>query len=108
VGVFTRPQFEFAQIHRRTPGIAQTKPHFTLAREVLFVGPEGAMTLKHYFSISVLVFVLVIGAVRHFFIPVLPIAAILLVGETLLGFQLEDHRVPKVLKELFTVPNHGR
>lgn len=66
------------------------------------------MTLKHYFPISILVFVLVIATVRHFSIPVPPIAAILLVGETLLGFQLENHRVPKVLKQLFTVPNHGR
>jgi hypothetical protein len=66
------------------------------------------MTLKQYFPISVLVFVLVIGAVRHFSIPVPPIAAILLVGETLLGFQLEDQRVPKLLKEFFTVPSHGR
>ncbi|HXP88739.1 MAG TPA: hypothetical protein VN841_28720 [Bryobacteraceae bacterium] len=65
------------------------------------------MTLKHYFPISVLVFALVIGAVRHFSIPVLPFAAILLAGETLLGFQLEDHRVPRVLRELFTVPKYG-
>lgn len=66
------------------------------------------MTLKHYFPISALVFVLVIGTVRHFSVPVLPFAAILLAGETLLGFQLEDHKVPRFLKEFFTVPKHAQ
>jgi len=62
------------------------------------------MSLRQYFPISVLLFVLVIATVHHFSVPVLPFALIVLAGETLLGFQLEDHRVPRLLKDLFTVP----
>ena len=62
------------------------------------------MTLRHYFPISVGVFLLVAAAAYHFSVPFTPFAAILLVGETLLGFQLEDHKVSKTLKSLFTPP----
>ena len=60
------------------------------------------MTLKQYFPISVAVFVAMIVAV-HFSpvpIPILPLAIILLVGETLMGFQVEDHKVPRLLTDL--------
>ena len=66
------------------------------------------MTVRHYFPLSVAVFVVVVGVANHFSVPVAPFAAILLAGETLLGFQLEDHKVPKALKQLFTAPKpHG-
>lgn len=61
------------------------------------------MTLKHYFPISVGVFALAIAIPVHFGFPVAPFALILLTGETLLGFQLEDHKVPRALKQFFTV-----
>lgn len=64
------------------------------------------MTLRHYFPLSVVVFLLVAGLARHFSVPIAPFAAVLLVGETLLGFQLEDHKVAKSLKQLFTVAKH--
>ena len=50
------------------------------------------MRLKHYFLVI---------AVGYTPVPVLPLTAILLVGETLLGFQLEDHKVPKFLSSIF-------
>jgi len=62
------------------------------------------MTLKQYFPISAAVFVLVVALARHFSVPVLPFAAILLTGETLLGFQVEDHKAVRTLKVLFTPP----
>ena len=66
------------------------------------------MSLKHYFQISVLVFLVVIAATRYFSVPALPFALILLTGETLLGFQVEDHKVSRTLKALFTPakPHH--
>lgn len=60
------------------------------------------MSLKLYFPLSVIVFLLVAGTARHFAVPILPFAVLLLAGETLLGFQLEDHKVPRLLKQLFT------
>jgi hypothetical protein len=59
------------------------------------------MPIRLYFPISVAVFVLVIAAVHHFSFPILPFALILLAGETLLGFQLEDHKVPRLMGRLF-------
>lgn len=61
------------------------------------------MTVKRYFPISAGIFVLVVALAYHFSVPIGPFAAILLVGETLLGFQLEDHKVPRTLKQVFTV-----
>ncbi len=66
------------------------------------------MTLKHYFPISVGVFVLVVLAVRHFALPILPFAVVLLLGETLIGFQVEDHKVPRLLGNLLRVPKSNR
>jgi hypothetical protein len=60
------------------------------------------MTLRHYFPLSVAIFLVVVALAGHFSVPVAPFAVILLAGETLLGFQLEDHKVPKSLKRLFT------
>ena len=60
------------------------------------------MSLKNYFLVSVGVFLLVIGIAHYFSVPAAPFAAIVLVGETLLGFQVEDHRVAKAVKQLFT------
>jgi hypothetical protein len=56
--------------------------------------------LKQYFPISVGFFVLVFLAAHHFSVPFAPFAAILLAGETLLGFQVEDHKVAKFLGAL--------
>ena len=66
------------------------------------------MRLRHYFPISVGFFALVVIAAHYAAAPVLPFAAILLVGETLLGFQLEDHRVPRFLASIFKLskPQH--
>jgi hypothetical protein len=66
------------------------------------------MILKNYFPISVAVFVAVIVTVRYFSMPILPFAAILLFGETLIGFELEDHRVPHLLSDLFTAFKSNR
>ena len=66
------------------------------------------MTLKHYFPISVAFFLLVTGLVHYLHVPVLPFALIILVGETLLGFQVEDHKVPRFLRELFKGPASGQ
>jgi hypothetical protein len=62
------------------------------------------MTLKNYFLLSVAFFVLTVGALRHLPIPILPFVLILLIGETLLGFQVEDHKVGRLLVALFNVP----
>ena len=64
------------------------------------------MTVKNYFLLSVGIFALVLAAVGYFPIPILPFALILLVGETLLGLQAEDHKVAHVLAELFKEPKH--
>lgn len=53
------------------------------------------MSLKHYFWLSVAVFLGVVALAVYYSAPIGPFAAILLVGETLLGFQLEDHKVPR-------------
>ena len=64
---------------------------------------RSQMTLKNYFLLSVGFFVLVVAGVHYFPIPILPFVIILLVGETLFGFQVEDHRVPRLLTKLFSV-----
>lgn len=64
------------------------------------------MRLKHYFPISVAFFFAVVVALSNSPVPAAPIVVILLVGETLLGFQLEDHKVPKVLASLFKPAKH--
>jgi hypothetical protein len=62
------------------------------------------MSLKNYFLLSVGIFVLAVAGLHYLPIPVLPFVVILLVGETLLGFQVEDHRVPRLLRQLFSGP----
>jgi hypothetical protein len=66
------------------------------------------VTLKNYFLVSVGIFVLAMADIHYFPIPVLPFVTILLAGETLLGFQVEHHRVPRLLAELFSVSKHAR
>jgi hypothetical protein len=51
------------------------------------------MALKYYVPVSVLCFAFMVTLVHHYGIPVLPFALILLVAETALGFQVEDHRI---------------
>lgn len=64
------------------------------------------MTLKQYFPISVAVFVLVVAAAVYFNVPILPFAVILLAGETLLGFEIDDHKAARFMKELFRRSAH--
>ncbi len=59
------------------------------------------MTLRQYVPLSLAVFVLVYAGARSFNVPFAPFALILLAGETLLGFQVEDHRVPRFFKSIF-------
>ncbi len=58
------------------------------------------MDLKHYVPISIGVFIAVIVAAHYFAVPVAPFAIILLVGETILGFQLEDQKVGRFVENL--------
>ncbi len=62
------------------------------------------MTLRQYFPLSVLAFVAVVSLLEYVKMPVAPFALVLLTAETLIGFQLEDHRVPKLLSEIFRAP----
>jgi hypothetical protein len=69
---------------------------------------ESIMPLKYYFPLSIAVFVLVVAAASYYSVPVMPFALILLAAETLLGFQVEDHRIPRFLTQLFRAPKtHG-
>jgi hypothetical protein len=65
------------------------------------------MSLRRYVPLSVGIFVLVIAAAAYASFPILPFAVILLFGETLLGFQLEDHRVPRFIAAIFRAPEHS-
>ena len=62
------------------------------------------MTLAKYFPVSVAVFAAVMAGVSYLGAPILPFALILLSGETLIGFQLEDHKVPRFLGQVFKAP----
>lgn len=66
------------------------------------------MTIKQYFPLSVLVFVAVVVGIHYLPFPVAPFALILLVAETLVAFELEDHKVPKLLAEIFHSPERRR
>jgi len=59
------------------------------------------MTLRQYFPISVAVFVLVVAVAIYFRVPIAPFALILLAAETLLGFQIEDHKAARYIKAIF-------
>lgn len=58
------------------------------------------MELKHYIPISVGVFIAVVLVAHYFSVPIAPFALILLVGETLLGLQMEDQKVLRFLQDL--------
>ena len=58
------------------------------------------MLLRHYFPLSVGIFVLVVSAAHYFSVPIAPFAVLLLAGVTLLGFQLEDHKAARFLGDL--------
>jgi len=58
------------------------------------------MELKQYVPISIGVFAAVILAARHFGVPPAPFVFILLVGETIIGLQLEDQKVFRFLENL--------
>jgi hypothetical protein len=59
------------------------------------------MALRQYFPISVAVFVLLFAATRYFSVPFAPFALILLAGETLLGFELDNHKAARFVRDLF-------
>jgi hypothetical protein len=62
------------------------------------------MTLKQYFPLSIAVLIGMIAIVRETPAPLAPFIIILLAAETMVGFELEDHRVPKLLREVFRNP----
>lgn len=64
------------------------------------------MRLKYYFPISAGAFLLMVAAVYVLSLPVLPFALILLFGETLLGFQVEDHKVQHWVEDLWRAIKH--
>ena len=64
------------------------------------------MKLKQYFPLSVAIFAALVVAIHYSPMPVAPFAILILAAETMIGFQLEDHRVPKFLRELFRAPKH--
>jgi hypothetical protein len=59
------------------------------------------MRLRQYFPISAAIFFAAVIGFSYTAVPVAPVAVILLLGETLLGFQLEDHKVPRMLASVF-------
>ena len=61
------------------------------------------MELKHYVPVSIGVFVAVILATRYFGVPFAPFALVLLVGETIIGLQVEDQKVFRFLETLGSV-----
>jgi len=58
------------------------------------------MPLKHYIPISVGIFLLVILTARHYAVPIAPFALVLLVGETIIGLQVEDQKIYRFLEDL--------
>jgi hypothetical protein len=67
---------------------------------------ESVMKLRNYFPISVGVFLMLIGAVHFLAFPVLPFAVLILFGETLLGFQVENHKVQHWVDDLWKAIRH--
>jgi hypothetical protein len=61
---------------------------------------EAHMDLKHYVPISIGIFAAFIAATRYLGVPFAPFAFILLVGETIIGLQLEDQKVSRFLENL--------
>jgi hypothetical protein len=64
------------------------------------------MTLRNYFLLSVGIFVLAVAGLRYLPIPILPFVLIILIGETLLGFQVEDHKVGRLLLGFLNTSKH--
>lgn len=60
------------------------------------------MDLKRYVPISIGVFIALMLATRYFGVPFAPFALVLLVGETILGLQLEDQKVYRFLAGVFS------
>ena len=58
------------------------------------------MDLKHYVPISIGVFAAFIAATHYFGVPFAPFALVLLIGETIIGLQLENQRVSRFLENL--------
>jgi hypothetical protein len=59
------------------------------------------MTIKQYFPLSVVIFLAAVVGIHYLPAPVAPFALIVLAGETLVGFELEDHKVPKLIAGFF-------
>lgn len=59
------------------------------------------MNLKEYVPISIGVFVAVVLMARYLGIPVAPWALVLILGETIIGLQVENQRVLHFLEDLF-------
>jgi len=64
------------------------------------------MTLRQYFPISVLAFIVLLVALDYTSIHVAPYAMLMLVIETWIGLELENRRVPKLVREILRVPKH--
>ena len=58
------------------------------------------MELKYYVPVSIGVFAAVILLTRYLGVPPAPFVFILLVGETILGLQLEDQKVFRFLEDI--------
>ena len=58
------------------------------------------MRIKYYVPLSIAFFLFVVELARHFVVPVAPFAIPLLFAETLLGFQLEDHKIGNMVAAL--------
>jgi hypothetical protein len=58
------------------------------------------MDLKHYVPISIGAFAALILATRYFAVPFAPFVFVLLIGETIIGLQLEDQKVSRFLEDL--------
>jgi hypothetical protein len=58
------------------------------------------MDLKHYIPISIGVFAAVVLAARYFGLPPAPFVFILLIGETMLGLQMENQKIFRFLEDL--------
>ena len=60
------------------------------------------MTLKHYIPTSIAIFATVILTARYFAVPAAPFALVLVLGETLIGLQMEDQRIGRFLEDLWS------
>jgi len=68
------------------------------------------VNLKQYVPVSIGVFIAVVLIARYLGIPAAPWALVLLLGETIIGLQVEDQRVLHFLEDLFrafrSTPKH--